>query len=430
MPAQYDLTQTAFMFSFFVNAASAVQGTSAQLAQFLDKVLSTGGTWSAGKNSYTINGLIQQQGSQLIGSDWQIGWGPAIFRPSTSGYPDNAMAVLYSPSQDTYVVAIAGTDPNSPYDWLFEDLKVGPNAMVNFPITNFSAAPTGGAANAGTAQITLGTALGVYNLLQNMIDQDGNTASLVSYLSGLVPVKSTAKIIFVGHSLGGALSATLPLQLLSMIKNWGWTAKGGGVYAMPTAGPTPGNAAFAAMWNKQFPATPVQNTASGNQVTSLNVPIANSRDVVPHAWTNIYAKTQVPQSPVYFYDYQEKLFQGTTTLQTLTVTLANVPNSLNKLATEIYAVATKASTNGAGAGAATLGALTWLSDTSPITYWNGTAFATYTLPTGNVTTLDAFKQVLGTIHVWQYFPFFGITTSTLPYPIVTTAKALASQETA
>ncbi|WP_010545581.1 hypothetical protein [Sphingomonas elodea] len=417
----YDLTQTSFLFSVYANAASSIEGTAPQLAGLLGLALDQGGSWSNGTQTYAVRGLLNEIGGQLYGGDWEVAWGPAVYQPANTRYAANAMAVLYSKALDLHVVATAGTNMDDIYDWFREDLPLGPNAMVDFPVS-LATPPKGGAANGTVPQVSLGTAQGIYDLLVNMVDQNGVTVSLLDYLSGLTPgIAGTSTILFVGHSLGGALSATLPLQVLATIKDWAWTAQGGKVDAMPTAAPTPGNQLFSNLWASQLQPVPVAGTAAANQVTALNVPIEDAVDLVPHAWTNIFAETQDPSDPYYFFD--STLIPPT--LGSLTVKLGGL------LAPPVALAARAAQQNGEGALIAKLPNVQQLQPSFPISYWNAAtqAFASYSLPPAPVTDIPTFKTMLFMVHVWQYFQFFGITTSALPYPITAQQSGKAAAGT-
>ena len=100
----------------------------------------------------------------FIGSDWSLVWGPVVFSnaPNTqSVHADNTLGVFFSPSQNLYVVAIAGTNENSMYGWAVEDFQVG-NMVTWESIT--------GAKDSGN--IALGTSKGLEALLA-MKDQNG-----------------------------------------------------------------------------------------------------------------------------------------------------------------------------------------------------------------------------------------------------------------
>ncbi|PWC39866.1 hypothetical protein TSO352_01795 [Azospirillum sp. TSO35-2] len=413
------------MFSWVSNAASNVTGTAPQLAQFLSLAFGKGGSWTwtlgPGSPTLTVNGLIDSMGSQLIGQDWEITWGPAVYQNNDDNEADNALVVVYSPSQDSYVVAMAGTNPASAFDWVLEDAKVGPKAMVDFPLTDLSAPPVGGLTNPLVQQVTLGTATGIYNLLTQMVDQNGDTLDLAGYLTALKPASghSGSKIIFTGHSLGGALSPTLAYQLLPSLTSW--TTNGGSVCAMPTAGPTPGNGMFALKWGLHFGPTPVTSN-TGNQVTTLNTPIFDVQDVVPCAWAHVIdlidSYTTItypnPACQAYFYDFNTKSVP--VTLQTQTMELANEESSsTNKIATYFGGIATAAQGLGTAALVARLLNTKGLTGSFPLTYWNKTGgtggtggWSQYSLPTSTVTTSGPFLDAVALIHVWHYFQFFGI----------------------
>ncbi|KAK1993468.1 hypothetical protein LX36DRAFT_714582 [Colletotrichum falcatum] len=82
--------------------------------------------------------------------------------------------------------------------------------------------------------------------------------------------------------MGGALSPALALGLrrADMIG-----AGGPGVqsYAMPSAGPTPGNGRFAAAYAAGYPLTP--NPGAPDYAKASNGDLFNTNDVVPQAWS-------------------------------------------------------------------------------------------------------------------------------------------------
>ena len=57
----------------------------------------------------------------FIGADWTPVWGPIVWaNPAQQGpnyIADNTLACYYSPSQKLFVIAIAGTNPGSLFDW-------------------------------------------------------------------------------------------------------------------------------------------------------------------------------------------------------------------------------------------------------------------------------------------------------------------------
>lgn len=282
----FDLTQTAFLFSLVSNSSSAEKGTAQQLADYTYCALTGDNT----KNPFTNlipPGLLKTFGSQLIGGDWGLVWGPGVFEisPSAKGKSDNTAYVVYSPSKNTYIVAIAGTDPAALKDWLVEDFEVGPKDCVDWSTYSPTGdAPVGGPAALSTPQISLGTAFGVWALASQLTLSTyapvANT--LAAFLQGLTPTAG-CQILFTGHSLGGALSPTLAYWAKGLSNLSGAT-----ILALPTAGPTPGNQPYQAAWDSAFPPAAVANPNSGNQVTQLNRDVWHAQDVVPHAWQYIY----------------------------------------------------------------------------------------------------------------------------------------------
>jgi hypothetical protein len=224
-----------------------------------------------------------------IGPAWSLTWGPVVWQAPGSQCPDNTWYVANNKSMtfedgktyNTYVVAIAGTVGNEfKDDFRKEDCAVG--NVVDFPawvsegITNPPKVVSQVVAS-GT-YVAKGTTDAAFQLINTPAPtQAGNGQTLYQYLTALPQVGST-RVIFTGHSLGGALSPTIALAFLQAGQ-----LSGLDVLAYPTAGPTPGNAMFAALFQKSFQKTPA--TGTGHKVWNCN--IVNSLDVVPCAWNNL-----------------------------------------------------------------------------------------------------------------------------------------------
>lgn len=214
-----------------------------------------------------------------LGGAWQRTWGPAlVLEPNTvvlqmTGDPltlidtwdpapvANTMFVAKKKDAEVYVVAIAGTDAASQFDWAQEDFDA-------FPVLW----PYGGVHL--TVAVTRGTLTGL-KLLQTMTSKvvahgaGDAELSLEQYLEGVV-ANTEATIFFTGHSLGGALAPVTALWLHDQRSDWDPSDKATlKIYAF--AGATPGNGPFA---------TYVGNRFKGENMVIVN----NSLDVVPHAF--------------------------------------------------------------------------------------------------------------------------------------------------
>ena len=248
-----------FSLSWLINSAAAHQWGQTDLQNALNAISGNIGTWT-------------------------VVWGPYLFYPQGSQDVANAMFVAQgtdSNNNPIYVVAIAGTNMSSSYDWMTEDLDITP---INWPY----------ATGSPTMQVTTGDNIGLTTLL-GMVS-GGNT--LQAFLAG-IQNKNKASLWFTGHSLGGALSPMMTLALmdpnssLNSSNNVSY-ANWGSVSLLATAGPSTGNQAF------------VDYFFSTLQSTNVNASsfIWNGADVVPHAWNaqtmnaltnpNIYGLTLDP----------------------------------------------------------------------------------------------------------------------------------------
>ncbi len=230
--------QQVFSLSWLINSAAANKWDTIQLQSAINAISSNIGTWT-------------------------VVWGPCLYYPSSNTPVANAMFVAQGDDGNgnpVYVVAIAGTNKSSTYDWMSEDLDATP---IQWPYANNSA-----------LQVTTGDNLGLSILLQ--MSSNGNT--LQQFLAS-IQNKNKASLWFTGHSLGGALSPMMTLALMDSnstlnsgsdnvsIGNWGSAS------LLATAGPSIGNQAFV---NYFF-------SALGSSVTPASF-VWNAIDVVPHAW--------------------------------------------------------------------------------------------------------------------------------------------------
>lgn len=278
--AQYSMQQQIYCWNFMSNAGF---GLTAQNYQTL-----------VGDITGLINKISTDPAvTTLIGTDWEFLWGPYVYSKNPTAanvVADNTMMMLYSPSQKTIVIAIAGTNPDSIFDWASEDFAV--NTMEQW--TNV----VGGTTNVpDNAFISTGT----YTGLQILLGMPANTGStgnsdIISALKNFLDLDSTPSgltLAVTGHSLGGALSPTMAAYLNDILQNgnnWNVSQKVNiKIQAWPTAGPTPGEQNFALHLQNAL-----DNTSEYNIV-----------DAIPHAWAKfdmalipfLYSGTnQIPNS--------------------------------------------------------------------------------------------------------------------------------------
>lgn len=219
---------------------------------------------AAGTAIPTINSDVVND----IGS-WELVWGPAVYVENNSYVATNTMFVAKTTNGEnsTYVVAMAGTNPFSMDDWLSQDLLID-TKFYSFPDLQPSTS-----ADSEKAYISQATFNGLNSLL-NLVDPISNNR-LTNFITANQN-QSASNIVFVGHSLGGALSPALALYC----KEEKFLNQYAKAYVYPSAGPTPGNDAFAAMFDFDFPANP---DSTGDQ-NVWNTNIKNALDIVPHAW--------------------------------------------------------------------------------------------------------------------------------------------------
>ncbi|KAF4581816.1 hypothetical protein EYR40_002834 [Pleurotus pulmonarius] len=270
MTSSYNIHQQIFSLSLASGIATGCLGTQADLQQKMDESL-------------------QPAIDNLGMGPWRVVWGPTVWKlnpDDASSAADHTFYVARNSLADwgnrdywnTYVVAIAGTATNSGVNF-DEDVDVD-------QIVDFEAFASDGGSSVPVpvdpdtidplkAYIAFGTANGVNRVLT--IPSAGQGTTLPEFLKRIPAINDT-RVVFTGHSLGGALSPTIALTALTsgILSN----ISPGNTFAYPIAGPTPGNRPFANLYAESFPL--VTFGPSAYQVWNAN--IWNQYDIVPHAW--------------------------------------------------------------------------------------------------------------------------------------------------
>ena len=259
MQGSYSKEKQIYSLSFSANSAGglsfAASGSTTAMQAMQDFI-------STVAQQFLADSIVQS----YIGSNWTQVWGPIVWANETETktvHADNTMGCYYSFDLNLFVIAIAGTNPNSPYGWIDEDFAVG--KKVSWESVT-------GVANSGS--ISQGTLTGL-NVLLSMKDPNHDNNDVLTAINNYATKHSliNAEVAVAGHSLGGALSPTLALYMTDIAPVWDAGGHITTISAYPTAGPTPGDQSFAAYYESQIRAGNIDYLSQYNPL-----------DVVPKAW--------------------------------------------------------------------------------------------------------------------------------------------------
>jgi Lipase (class 3) len=185
---------------------------------------------------------------------WSIPWGPAIDQKLIAHVPDHVMFMAQRGNQ--FVIAIAGTNFRSGEN-ILEDIDVSEQVpWSDFTLDSRKIAK--GTRHALTALQTI-VPTGLEGLAEGTLQHKLRAEAAVRPIT----------VHVCGHSLGGALAATLALWLEDTRAGWD-PARRASLSVLAVAGPTVGNPEFAAYSNSQI----------GSRITRLYNPL----DVIPLHW--------------------------------------------------------------------------------------------------------------------------------------------------
>lgn len=270
MTGEYSKEQQIYSLSFSTNSAYGRSFDSVpQMQEFVTNV---------------ANKVLKENKAtrQFIGDDWETVWGPIVYSHNPGEFSviaDNTMGVFFSPSQKLFVIAIAGTNAKSIFDWKEEDFAV--KKLV----------PWKSITGEGKGCISQGTHTGLDVLLHKMMDKNEKSMSMLSKLKQYISQNkiSDAEVAVTGHSLGGALAPALALYMLD--KRSEWDSDGMiSISSYPTAGPTLGDEDFVKHYESK-----VKHDKSKIEKGKISYFAKyNPLDVVPKAWDKELLAT-IPQ---------------------------------------------------------------------------------------------------------------------------------------
>ncbi len=195
---------------------------------------------------------------QPLTQNWTLVWGPAVYKFALAELDDNMMFVVQNTKNPAHLaIVVRGTNFPAVLDWLGEVLNVHDQVPWEY-----GSPPS-------QARIAKGIQDGL-QALQTMTPADQPpTYTLSAFLKEWSKTHAPLQIDVTGHSLGGALAPTLALWLADTRANWDPPGKAKiTVYAF--AGPTAGNAEFAAYYD--------------SRIGPDTHRVWNPKDIVPQAW--------------------------------------------------------------------------------------------------------------------------------------------------
>ncbi|SMO38448.1 lipase family protein [Gracilimonas mengyeensis] len=223
--------------------------------------------------------LQEKETKDLIGN-WDCNHEPWL--TIYNDLEQNLTAFFEHQEENEIVIAVAGTNFTSHFDWFVEDLEVSTLIPWNKDIVNFGDKNTGSGEN---GYVSKGTARALSISWTQAIGDDNNSdekkgdpsETPMEYLQTLLKSKLSEPLTLyvTGHSLGGAISPAMAQAIADHVGDWdldGANLDNLTIKTYPFAGPTPGDDTFLNyVYEKAERKIEVHSTVNRN-------------DVVPHAW--------------------------------------------------------------------------------------------------------------------------------------------------
>jgi hypothetical protein len=197
-----------------------------------------------------------------------------------------------------------------------------------------------------------------------------------------------------------------------MTSNGDWY---GQIYAMPTAGPSPGNYLYASKWDEKFPSTPVDGINDNNQVKTLNTPIFNQWDLVPHAWSLIFEQNAQAKNGFYFWDWNFNVSQPPVPpIYTANTQIGSLAWRVSLVSKAFLTAVDFFTVEGRLADMTQSAHRQMIQGSWPVNEIKNNVVCAYDGPGPSpITSVAKFLEALGVLHIWSYYSAFGLTSDTL-----------------